>query len=90
MEQAALQFAPTIVGQINTKAAGTSWDKGDQIGVFMIKSGQRLTSTSIVNAVNNHAFAINGSLFQSKSPIFLPNEQVDFIAYYPYKSITDF
>ncbi|MCS4228355.1 DNA/RNA non-specific endonuclease [Sphingobacterium sp. BIGb0165] len=90
IEQAALQFTPTIVGQINTKATGTSWDKGDQIGVYMIKSGQRLTSTSIVNAVNNHVFAINGSLFQSKSPIFLPNEQVDFIAYYPYKSITDF
>ena len=90
IEQAALQFSPTIVGQINTKATGTSWDKDDQIGIYMIKSGQQLTETSIVNGTNNHIFTINGAIFQSKSPIFLPEEQVDFIAYYPYKSIVDF
>ncbi len=90
IEQAALQFTPTIVGQINTKATGTSWDKNDQIGVYMIKTGQPLSTPSIVNETNNHLFTINGAVFQSKSPIFLPNEEVDFIAYYPYKSITDF
>ncbi|MDF2516530.1 MAG: hypothetical protein K0R59_1826 [Sphingobacterium sp.] len=90
LEQTALQFAASIVGQINTDATGISWDKGDQIGIYMVKSGQQLTSASIVNAVNNHVFTINGSLFQSKSPIFLPNEQVDFIAYYPYRPIIDF
>lgn len=90
IEQAAIQFTPTIVGQISTKATGTSWDQDDQIGVYMFKAGQPLGSTSIVDQINNHVFTFNGSLFQSTSSIFLPNDKVDFIAYYPYKSLTDF
>ncbi|MGE8422084.1 MAG: fimbrillin family protein [Sphingobacterium siyangense] len=90
IEQAAVQFTPTIVGQINTKATGTSWDQNDQIGVFMFKSGQPLEAASIVDQVKNQLFTFNGSLFQSARPIFLSAEKVDFIAYHPYKSLTDF
>ncbi|MGF7023664.1 DNA/RNA non-specific endonuclease [Sphingobacterium siyangense] len=90
MEQAAVQFSPTIVGQINTKATGTSWDQNDQIGVFMSKSGQPLEAASIVDQVKNQLFTFNGSLFQSARAIFLSAEKVDFIAYHPYKSLTDF
>ncbi|WP_333626950.1 DNA/RNA non-specific endonuclease [Sphingobacterium siyangense] len=90
MEQAAVQFSPTIVGQINTKATGTSWDQNDQIGVFMSKSSQPLEVASIVDQVKNQLFTFNGSLFQSARPIFLSAEKVDFIAYHPYKSLTDF
>jgi len=90
IEQAAVQFTPTIVGQINTKATGTSWDQNDQIGVFMYRSGQPLASAALIDQVNNHLFTFKGSLFQSSSSIFLPAEKVDFIAYYPYKSLTGF
>ncbi|WP_104385385.1 DNA/RNA non-specific endonuclease [Sphingobacterium sp. HMA12] len=90
IEQTALQFTPIIVGQINTDVTGTSWNKDDKIGVYMVRSGQALSSSSIVNGINNRLFNINGNIFQSKSPSYLPNEQVDFIAYYPYRSISDF
>ncbi|WP_293902932.1 fimbrillin family protein [Sphingobacterium sp. UBA5670] len=90
IEQSAVQFNPTIVGQINTKATGTSWDKNDEIGIYMFKSGQPLGAASIIDQVKNQVFTFNGSLFQSSNSIFLPNEKVDFIAYYPYKSLTDF
>lgn len=90
LQQAALQFSPTIVGQISTKASGTSWEQHDQIGVYMVKSGQPLASSSIIDQINNHLFNYNGSTFQSASPVFLPNALVDFIAYYPYKTLTDF
>ncbi len=89
IEQSAVQFNPTIVGQINTKATGTSWDKNDEIGIYMFKSGQPLGAASIIDQVKNQVFTFNGSLFQSSNSIFLPNEKVDFIAYYPYKSLTD-
>lgn len=90
IEQNPVQFTPTIVGQINTNPTAISWNKNDQIGVFMVKSRQPLSFSSIVNGVNNRLFTINGNIFQSKSPSYLPNEQVDFIAYYPYRSISDF
>lgn len=90
IEQPTVQFIPTIVGQINTKATGTTWEQNDQIGVYMYRSGQPLAPASIIDQVNNHLFTFNGSLFQSKNSIFLNAEKVDFIAYYPYKSLTDF
>ncbi len=90
IDRAAVQFTSTIVGQINTKTTGTSWDKNDQIGVYMYRAGQSLVATSLINQIQNHPFTFNGSLFQSSSPVFLPNEKVDFIAYYPYKSLVDF
>lgn len=88
--QSAIQFTPTIVGQINTKATGTTWDKNDQIAVYMFRSGQPLSSSSIVDQTNNRLFSFNGSTFTSATPVFMPDISVDFIAYYPYKPLTDF
>ncbi|MDQ1152741.1 fimbrillin family protein [Sphingobacterium zeae] len=90
IEQPAVKFTPTIVGQINTKATGTTWEQNDQIGVYMYRSGQPLESATVIDQVNNHLFTFTGSLFQSNNSIFLNAEKVDFIAYYPYKSLTDF
>jgi len=90
IEQAAVQFIPTIVGQINTNNTETPWDHNDQIGVYMFRSGQTLESASLIAQVKNHLFSFNGSLFTSNSSVFLPAERVDFIAYYPYKPLTDF
>jgi endonuclease G len=55
----------------------------------MSKSGQPLEATSIVDEVKNQLFTFNGSLLSAR-PIFLSAEKVDFIAYHPYKSLTDF
>lgn len=90
ISQNALQFTSTIVGQINTKATGTSWENGDKIGIYMIKAGQKLSQTSILNNVQNQQFTTNGVVFKSTNPVFLPQETVDFLAYYPYKENTDF
>ncbi|WP_437920397.1 DNA/RNA non-specific endonuclease [Sphingobacterium sp. LRF_L2] len=89
-QEEAVYFTPTITGQITTKATGTSWDAGDQIGVYMLQSGKQLSSSNIVNNVANTTFTINGSVFQSSSPVYLQEEAVDFLAYYPYQENTNF
>lgn len=90
IDRAAVLFTPTIVGQINTQTTESFWNKNDQIGVYMYKADQPLAAISLIDQVKNYPFTFNGSVFQSNSPVFLPNENVDFIAYYPYKSLADF
>lgn len=89
-DQQSIHFTSTIAGQITTKANGISWDQGDKIGVFMVNNGQELSATSIVNNVNNIPFTINGAIFQSAMPVYLPKTSVDFIAFYPHKAVDNF
>lgn len=90
IDQNAIQFTSTIVEENQSKAIGTNWEKGDEIGVFMLESGLPLSTNAIVNGTNNRMFFINGTTFQSSENLFLPENPVDFIAYYPYKIITDY
>ncbi len=90
IDQNAVHFTATIVEENQNRAIGTTWQKGDEIGIFMIESGMPLSTSSIVNGTNNHMFFINGSLFQTTEELFLPEKSVDFIAYYPFKIISDY
>lgn len=90
IDQNAIHFTSAIVEENQSKPIDTKWEKGDEIGVFMIESGMPLSMNSIVNATNNRMFFINGSIFQSTEDLFLPEKSVDFIAYYPFKIITDY
>ncbi len=76
-----------------TRASGTSWDNGDKIGVFAIKSQSTLQQENIVDNNENLPFTTNGSGFffpQAKS-IYYPQDgsPMDIISYYPYKESMD-
>lgn len=75
-----------FTSEITTRASGTTWEKGDNIGVFMTKDTYELTGNALYfNANEDGAMAD----FSSSSPIHYPKSgSVDFIAYYPYKSGT--
>ena len=90
VDQQSIHFTSTIAGQITTRANGVAWDPGDKIGVFMVNTGQELSGTSLVNNINNTPFTINGGIFQSTMPVYLPKTSVDFVAYYPQQAIENF
>ncbi len=75
--------------RINTRATGTSWEKGDQIGVFAIQSGKELSNLNIYNGVDNVPFTtqMGDGYFVSDKKITYPENgsALDIIAYYPYK-----
>lgn len=77
------------INQISTRATGTSWSDGDAIGIYMKKSGEALSDTSI--SINSK-YITNGSLDFTPASVgdalLFPfnKSNVDFIAYYPYKS----
>lgn len=79
---------------VKTRLSGSTWEKGDVIGVYMIKSGFPLSQSALVNNAN-YVYDELG-IFQPKNEsnaIYLPfnGENVDFIGYYPYrKDITNF
>lgn len=72
-----------------TKVSGTSWEAGDQVGVFMVKHG----TTDIAESAANRLYQwTSGSTFAANAgnTIYYPmdNSAVDFIGYYPYKAGT--
>ena len=77
-----------VVANPDTRAAGTMWNDGDAIGVFMVDHG----TTTIAENAANKKFTIGsaGSVFNPilGSEIYYPmsNSAVDFIAYYPYQT----
>lgn len=90
----AVQFGSGIV-QTKTTNDGNQWTLNDPIGIFMLKNGQPLNSSNITESADNVEYkvqtggnAISGFTPASGTPIFYPQngDNVDFIAYYPYKS----
>lgn len=74
----AAQVSAGIEG-VQTRAAGTSWDNNDQIGISC--SGGKTTYTNVLYTVSN---ASSGS-FASTAPIYFQDlTEVTFSAYYPY------
>lgn len=85
-----VHFTASKPGDSQTRASGTSWDSGDQIGVYAIKNQTTLQPENIIDNNDNLPFATNGSgLFypQGKS-IFYPQDGslMDIVAYYPHKA----
>lgn len=89
-----VKFTSTVTGNM-TKASGTNWSANDQIGVYMIATGTELNSSNIVNNADNVAYKTtsgDGFFTASKNGILFPEDgdKVDFIAYYPYTTISDY
>ena len=98
----AATFTSTISNPLkelsHTRAAGTTWHAGDQIGIYAIESLQELNNESIYNNYSNLKY-INQSAgevanFKAvEDEILFPHtdQKIDFIAYYPYTTdITNF
>ena len=74
---------------VKTRATNNSWEAGDVIGLFMKKSDEVLTTSALAlnakYATNNGNSSFNA--VDESNKIYFPfhNEEVDFIAYYPYK-----
>lgn len=79
---------------LKTAASGSQWVQNDQVGIFMLKSGQSLSATSIVDNADNKEYkaqaggnATRGFTPADGTPIYYPQSgNVDFVAYYPYKT----
>lgn len=75
-----------------TRVAGSNWDDGDDVGIFMMKNE---SASYADNGQNKHyVAAINNSLspIDENNTLYWPlkNKKVDFIAYSPYTELSDF
>ncbi|PIE98656.1 MAG: endonuclease, partial [Polaribacter sp.] len=84
-----ISFNSVISEDILTRATGTRWDKGDQIGIFCFKGGETLSDVSILNNYTNIPFYTNGNstFYADGQKLYYPSNSssVSFISYYPYK-----
>lgn len=89
-EKIPLRFSSVLFENDITRASGTTWDSGDQIGIFGIKHQSALDPTNIIDNNENLTFVTNGDgYFYAKGKnIYYPEEDasMDIIAYYPHKS----
>lgn len=82
------KFISTI-GDVATRATGTSWDAGDAIGVYAINAGQDLSESGIYDGKANikHNTPGDGKFTAVAEGIIFPkNGNLDFIAYYPFNA----
>lgn len=83
-----ISFNASIQGM--TRAAGSKWTAGDQVGIFMKVAGGDLSTAASLNGVNKlHTTDANGILTagNADNALYYPSDaskSVDFIAYYPY------
>ncbi|MGL4851214.1 MAG: fimbrillin family protein [Phocaeicola sp.] len=87
-----LTFSARVV-EGASRAIGTSWSKGDAVGLFMVQAGTELSASNLVNNVaNNKYVTLEGDgTFEPQgitNIAYYPADgsAVDFVAYYPYKS----
>lgn len=73
-----------------TRASGTTWAPGDNIGIFMVGHG----TTTIAESAVNKKFTTTAATIGIFTPVLgneiyfpMDNSAVDFIAYYPHKDV---
>ena len=77
------------INPATTRVMNDQWQTNDQVGLFMVRAGQPLSRASIANANNNVLMTIQGGMLTPDRPVTYPigsNSNVDFIAYYPFRS----
>lgn len=91
-EKSLLHFSSVLFeNDINTRAIGTTWDKGDEIGVFVVAHQSALAPENIIDKNENLPFITtdgDGIFYAKSKNIYYPQKEasVDIVAYYPYKS----
>lgn len=82
-----------IQSRINSlRATETSWERGDQIGLYAIVSGKGLSSTSIFQKASNIPYTTpdgDGHFLPAEGGEIrlMPEERIDLISYYPYQPV---
>ena len=82
-----------IQSRINSlRATETSWERGDQIGLYAIVSGKGLSSTSIFQKASNLPYTTpdgDGQFLPAEGGEIrlMPEERIDLISYYPYQPV---
>ena len=82
-----------IQSRINSlRATETSWERGDQIGLYAIVSGKGLSSTSIFQKASNLPYTTpdgDGHFLPAEGGEIrlMPEERIDLISYYPYQPV---
>jgi hypothetical protein len=90
-----VNFSVSMAGEITSRASGTSWEAGDEVGVYMVPAMENATDTAdfstyapeSVNVPYRVAAAgASASLTAVSNAIKYPADgsDVNFIAYYPY------
>lgn len=83
-----ISFGSLVSEAIKTRVTEDSWDSGDEIGVFAIKSGASLQKETIIENYDNLLFSTlgDGVFTFDDYPIYYPKDgsAIDFISYYPY------
>lgn len=69
----------------DTRATDTAFESGDQIGVFVVNTGDLIQPTG--NEVNNEAFSYDGSSWAPTKDVYWNDGSFDVFAYYPYTGI---
>jgi len=74
----------------STYAVNGQWETSDEVGFFMKRTGQPLTGFGAVYSnADNVRMSIAGQRLTSSPPVMYPTSgNVDFVAYYPYSSIS--
>lgn len=90
-EKTPLRFSSVLFENDITRASGTTWDSGDEIGVFAVAHQSVLHPGNIIDNNENLPFVTtngDGFFYAKGKNIFYPEKEasVDIIAYYPYKS----
>jgi hypothetical protein len=94
-ETNAVDFSVSVSGGITSRASGTSWEAGDEVGVYMVPAMENATDTAdfstyapeSVNVPYRVAAAgASASLEAVSDKIVYPADgsDVNFVAYYPY------
>lgn len=82
-----------VQSRINSlRATETSWERGDQIGLYAIVSGKGLSSTSIFQKASNLPYTTpdgDGQFLPAEGGEIrlMPEERIDLISYYPYQPV---
>ena len=86
-EPIAVNLRGNITPATVVRVANDQWQSNDQIGFFMMRTGESLRQENAANGVFNTKKTIQGDVFISNPPVMFPaTGNVDFIAYYPFTS----
>lgn len=90
-EKTLLHFSSVLFENDITRASGTTWDVGDEIGVFAVAHQSTLAPGNIIDNNENLPFVTtngDGFFYAKSKNIYYPEKEssMDIVAYYPYKS----
>lgn len=86
----AIKFTSSIKG-LGTRAIGTEWTAGDQIGIFMKAADGELSAATAPNKLYTTDAQGNLTVSDAANALYYPTDgsSVDFVAYYPYTTSLD-